>query len=149
MIRNLSLLLAATALQGCATIMHGSSQSLAVFTEPAGASCKLERDGIMIGSIAPTPGTVRIDKSKNDILVTCTREGFETTAIRHVSEFGGATIANALVGGLIGVAVDAASGANFPYPPEARLILQPPGAPPVVQPTPARVHPENAPPKTQ
>ena len=141
-------ILALLSLPGCATIMHGSTQSLAVITEPPGAACKLERDGVMIGSVAPTPGTVRIDKSKNDILVTCNREGFETTAIRHVSEFGGATIANAVVGGLIGVAVDAASGANFPYPTEARLILQPPGAPPVVQPTPATVHPENKPNRT-
>ncbi len=145
MIRQVPLLLAALALPGCATIMHGSSQSLAVITEPPGATCKLEREGIMIGNIAPTPGTARIEKNKNDILVTCDREGFETTAIRHVSDFGGATIANAVAGGLIGVAVDAISGANFPYPPEARLILQPPGAPRVVQPTPARVHPESPP----
>ncbi len=143
-----SLRLAAVALlslPGCATIMHGSTQSLSVITEPPGAACKLERDGIMIGSVSPTPGTLRIDKNKNDILVTCNREGFEATAVRHVSEFGAATIANVVAGGLIGVAVDAISGANFPYPPEARLILQPPGAPRVVQPTPTTVHPETKP----
>jgi hypothetical protein len=137
-------ILALLLLPGCATVMHGSSQNVAVITEPPGAACTLERDGVMIGSVSPTPGTVRIDKGKNDILVTCNREGFEATAIRHVSEFGGATVANVIAGGIIGVAVDAISGANFPYPAEARLILQPPGAPPVVQPTPITVHPERS-----
>ncbi len=132
--RRLPLLLLLASLPGCATIVHGNSQNLTVTTNPPGAACRLEREGVALGVVAPTPGTVRIEKSKNDIVVTCTRDGFDATTRRHASEFGGTTFGNVIVGGLIGVAVDAASGANFPYHPEVVLNLQPPGAPPVQQP---------------
>ena len=126
-------------LPGCATIMHSNSQSVSIITDPAGASCNMARDGGIIGTVATTPGSARIDKAKADIMVTCRLAGFDATTVKHVSEFGGATFANAIAGGLIGVAVDAISGANFPYPDEVRMIMQPPAAPPVVQPNPARV----------
>jgi hypothetical protein len=131
---RLAAILALACLPGCATIIHGTSQNVTVTTNPAGASCRLDRDVVAIGMIAPTPGTLRVDKSKNDIVVTCNREGHDATTVRHASEFGGATFGNAVVGGLIGVAVDAASGANFPYPPEVVMNLQVTGGPPVVQP---------------
>lgn len=38
---------------------------------------------------------------------------------------------NILLGGLVGVVVDAASGANFDYPAEVRLELAPLDSPPV------------------
>jgi hypothetical protein len=137
-VRKLFPILLAALLPGCATLVKGTSQNLTVTTNPTGASCRLEREGVVLGLIAPTPGTIRIDKSRHDIEVNCTRDGFESTTVRHASEFGGATFGNAIAGGLIGVAVDAASGANFPYPAEVVLNLQPQGAPPVEQPKPLR-----------
>lgn len=127
-------LLLLLALPGCATIVHGANQNLTVTTNPPGASCRLERDGQVVGIANPTPATVRITKGKSDIIATCTREGHDSTTHNHISEFGGATFANVIAGGLIGVAVDAASGANYPYPPEFTINLQPTGGAPVTQP---------------
>lgn len=127
-------LLLLLALPGCATIMHGANQNLTVTTNPPGASCRLERDGVALAVANPTPATVRISKGRSDIIATCTLDGHDPTTYNHISEFGGATFANAIVGGFIGVAVDAASGANFPYPAEFVINLQPTGGPPVTQP---------------
>jgi len=41
------------------------------------------------------------------------------------SKFSGATIGNVLAGGLIGIAVDAASGANNFYPDQVTVLMQP------------------------
>ena len=94
-------LLAFLLLPGCATIVQGAGQNLTVTTNPAGASCRLERQGAAVGVIAPTPGTLRLDKSRQELVVTCSREGHDPTTARHVSEFGPATFGNFIVGGLI------------------------------------------------
>lgn len=129
------LALAALLLPGCATIVTGgSNQNLTVSTNPAGASCRVEREGAAVGIISPTPGTLRIEKSRHDLEVTCERAGHDATKVKHTSDFIPATFGNIIVGGLIGVAVDAISGANFSYPSELVVNLQVTGGPPVVQP---------------
>lgn len=137
--RLLPLLLLTVALPGCATLVEGTSQSMTVTTNPAGASCTLDRQGERLGAIAPTPGTLRVDKSKNDMAVTCAKEGYQTATTSHSPKFVGTTFGNLIAGGLIGVVVDAASGANFRYPDEVRVDLAP-TAPPV-----AGLSPEVAP----
>ena len=91
-------ILALACLPGCATIVQGTSQNVTVTTNPAGASCRLARDGTAIGMIAPTPGTLRVDRGRNDIVVTCNREGHDATTVRHASEFGGAVGSGVLDG---------------------------------------------------
>ncbi len=141
MLLRLASLLALLLLPGCATITQGGAQNVTVTTNPPGASCRLERGDTAIGIIAPTPGTLRVDKGRNDLMVICTRDGHDVTTVRHPAEFGGATFGNIIIGGLIGVAVDAASGANFSYYPELVINLQATGGPPVVQPArPIPVH---------
>lgn len=55
-------------LSGCATIIEGTGQSINVTTAPPGANCTIDRAGARLGQVSPTPGTLRIDKSKNDIV---------------------------------------------------------------------------------
>ena len=140
-------LLAFLLLPGCATITQGGAQNVTVSTNPPGASCRLERGSTAVGIIAPTPGTLRVDKGRNDLMVTCTRDGHDATTVRHPAEFGGATFGTIIAGGLIGVAVDAASGANFSYYPELVINLQVTGGPSVVQP--ARPIPVHIPPSPE
>ena len=112
-----SLLIAPLALlSACATIVNGSSQSVTVSTTPPGASCTLDRLGMRVGAITPTPGSIRLDKSKNDLSVTCTKDGYQTATTTHSPRFSGATFGNLLLGGPVGAIVDASSGANYTYP---------------------------------
>ncbi|WP_428390726.1 hypothetical protein [Lichenicoccus sp.] len=112
-------------LPGCATIVNGSNQNLTVSTNPAGAQCTVSRAGRVLGMVNPTPGSVRIDKSKNDLSVTCKKDGFRVATISQTPSFGGMTFGNILAGGAVGFIVDAASGANYTYPSEVRLDMEP------------------------
>ena len=124
-----SLLLAAlsatAALTGCATLVKGSSQSVIVKTDPPGAICTLSRQGKEIAVVNPTPGTVTVEKSKNAVAVSCTRSGYLESAGTINSEFQAMTFGNILFGGLIGVAIDAGSGAMNEYEPSITLTLIP------------------------
>lgn len=119
-------------LAGCATLVEGTSQPMAINTTPPGASCAVEQGAQHAGTVAPTPGSLTLSKSREDLAVTCTKAGFQTATVQYKSEFVGTTFANFLVGGAVGFIVDAASGANFKYPKQIDLGLVPlPPAPSV------------------
>lgn len=121
-------------LSACATLVNGSSQNVTVFTNPPGANCTLDRIGARVGAISATPGSVRLDKSKNDLSVTCAKDGYQTATVSRAPSFGAATFGNIIAGGVIGVVVDAASGANYSYPDDIRMDLAAnpaPAAPPM------------------
>lgn len=122
--RLLALLLVAL-LPACATVTSGTSQNISVISEPPGATCQLQRDGSVVGVVNPTPGTVNVSKSNRDMAVNCSRPG-SLPAVQVVrAEFQGMTAGNILLGGVIGLAVDAASGAMAQYPTTVTVILPP------------------------
>lgn len=117
--------MAGIVVSGCATITTGSNQSITVLTDPSGAECRLDRKGSAVAIINPTPGTVQVDKSKDTIAIRCRKEGFQDTAGTLSSEFQGMTFGNIIFGGIIGVAVDAGSGALNEYPSQVSIVLIP------------------------
>lgn len=116
---------AVTLLASCATVTSGTTQTIGIVSEPGGATCEMRRDGALLASVHLTPEVIRIPRSKNDIELVCKRDGYEPTTEIIESKFSGATIGNFLAGGLIGVAVDAASGANNFYPDQVTVLMQP------------------------
>ncbi|ODT98937.1 MAG: hypothetical protein ABS83_03360 [Rhodospirillales bacterium SCN 65-16] len=109
----------------CATVVGGTTQDVLVESQPPGAECKVDRLGANIGVVKPTPGRVNIARSKDNVIVSCTQEGYEQSNEVLVSSFTGATVGNLLLGGLVGVVVDAASGANNKYPDRVLIVLTP------------------------
>jgi hypothetical protein len=114
-LKTIFCVLGVLALPGCATVMEGTAQSVSIDSEPSGANCQINRAGTEMGSVT-TPGSVHIDKSKNDLSVTCEKSGYQTATVSSSPHFVGTTFGNILIGGLVGVAVDAATGANYTYP---------------------------------
>jgi uncharacterized protein YceK len=112
-------------LSGCATIFEGTSQSVSISTDPAGADCTVDRHGSRVGQVNPTPGSIHIDKSKDDLSVLCKLPGYQSATMTESPKFQGTTFGNIVAGGLVGVVVDAASGANFAYPDAVRVTLAP------------------------
>jgi TonB family protein len=110
-----STVLCGAALSGCATAIEGTSQGIAITTLPAaGATCVLSgREGSW--SVV-SPGVVRVEKSKEDIAVHCSKPGWQDAAATIPSNFQGWTLGNIVLGGLVGVGVDAATGAIHEYP---------------------------------
>ncbi|MEO3474736.1 hypothetical protein AAFN86_22925 [Roseomonas sp. CAU 1739] len=128
MLRRLMLLaILGLGLPACATITTGTSHSLTVITEPPGAVCELRRSDNIIGVVNPTPGTVRISKSSREIAVRCNRDGLPEAVATVQPGFQAMTAANLLLGGLIGIAVDAASGAAGTYPSSITVAMVAPG----------------------
>jgi uncharacterized protein YceK len=109
------LLMPALGLGGCASIIKGTSQSIAISTPPAtGAECTLTSSQ---GSWSVlTPGAVTVERSKEDIQARCVKPGYEDAVAMIPSNFEGWTVGNLVFGGLIGVGVDAATGALNQYP---------------------------------
>lgn len=72
-------------------------------------------------------------KTENDLVITCKKEGFEDASLTVPAEFSAATVGNILAGGIIGIGVDAASGANYSYTKETSVPMTPAGTeiPPV------------------
>lgn len=123
---HLALAIAFAALAtGCATITTGTTQTIGVKTNPEGADCQFTREGTLVGRVNPTPGTIQIGKGYGNITVSCRKDGYEELAGTVGSEFQAMTLGNILLGGIIGVAVDAASGALAKYPESVTFTLVP------------------------
>lgn len=117
------LALIAFGLVGCSSIIEGTSQEIAVNTTPAGADCALQREGMTIARVNPTPGAATIRKDKHDITIVCSKKGYEQSTYINKSDVAGATVGNVLAGGLIGWAVDSASGADNKYTSPVNMSL--------------------------
>ncbi|WP_298610051.1 PEGA domain-containing protein [uncultured Thiothrix sp.] len=125
---SLKLLMTTTAillsLTGCATVTRGSTEALVIESEPSGAQVQLSN-----GMKGTTPTSFKV-KRKNDLTVTVSKPGYETASINVTSQMagsGGAAMAgNVLVGGIIGMAVDASSGATKELKPNpVKITLNP------------------------
>jgi len=132
-VRTAIIALTALSLGGCATVMEGTGQSVAVATNPPGATCSIDREGVRLGQVASTPGSIHIDKSGKDLQVSCSKDGYRPATIAQSPHFTGTTFGNILIGGGIGAIVDASTGANYEYPAQISMDLVPlhpaPGAP--------------------
>jgi hypothetical protein len=118
-------LLGAFALAACASITKGTNQIVAVNTPGvAGATCTLTSPAI--GSqLVVTPGTVTLEKSKESVAVRCTKECYVEGGGVIASNMEAMTAGNIILGGVIGLGVDAASGAMNKYTPEIQVVMTP------------------------
>jgi hypothetical protein len=122
-------LAALTQVVGCASIVSGSNQSVTVETRAAaggsiaGATCKLVNDK---GTwYVTTPGSTTIHRSYEDLGVSCQKDAYAPGTVSAKSSTKGMAFGNILFGGLIGVGVDASTGAAYDYPPLITVALEP------------------------
>ncbi len=129
-------ILATTALStGCASITRGTTDTVTVKSVPEGAAISTD-----IGLSCPAAPCSFEVKRKTEFTAYADKQGYRRGSIRigtkMAGEGGAALAGNILVGGIVGVGVDAATGAtldHFPNP--ATIVLQPLGA----APAPARI----------
>ena len=124
-LRATRLACATFSLGACATVTRGSHQAWTVETTPGGAAAKTN-----IGfACDATPCTWKMQRKK-EFDITITKPGFKpyTTHITNqIGGKGGAALAgNVLVGGIIGIGVDAATGASKDLTPNPlKVTLEP------------------------
>ena len=105
--------LVAIASLGCATIIHGSTQKVEITSNPPGASVLVLPDQKKL----VTPGTVELERKRVHTVL------FELDGCRPATGYldrlnSNATIGNAVLGGLIGMAIDYDSGAVYRLDPD-------------------------------
>lgn len=130
-IKSCGLAAAVISLSACATITRGSSQKFAIVTTPTAADVKLST-----GQTCVSPCDLKL-KRKHGFTVTASKTGYkEATAVVDARVRGGGIAGgagNIIAGGLIGIAVDASSGAmNDLTPNPLQLTLQPLAVAPAV-----------------
>jgi hypothetical protein len=108
------------ALNGCATIMHGSMQDISVTTDPADA------DLVVDGNLHyKSPATIAM-KRKDDHTVEVSRAGYKNEKVDIKGTMSAAVLGDFLAGGAIGYGIDAATGAQIRLVPEkVEVRLQP------------------------
>lgn len=99
-------------LSGCATIMTGPTQKVPVTSNPSGALAKVD------GSVsAVTPAIFTLER-KTDHTIEISKEGYRTSTVILRHTLSGAAGGNILLGGIIGGAIDAGTGALYKLTPE-------------------------------
>lgn len=113
-------------LAGCATITKGTTQAVAVSTPGApGATCTLTSGGIGGSKTLTTPATLVLDKSQDNIQVVCKKECFQDAVGIIASHTETMAAGNIVAGGVVGLGIDAASGAMNRYNADNQFAMVP------------------------
>ena len=123
--RRVWLMLLVGGVSGCSGAAPGGPAPVAIETNPAGATCTVQRGGTVLGVVA-TPGSLAVGPSEKDLTVTCTKPGFQTATGTVKAIYKGVGLGQLLTGGAAAVVEDAAKGTDFHYDPAgANLTLAP------------------------
>jgi hypothetical protein len=113
---------------GCATIVTGTSQPVAINTPGvagvAGAVCTLSSPKIGDLTVV-TPATVTLKRADHDVMVACKKECFEEGTAVIPAGVEAMAAGNILVGGVVGAGLDIYSGAINKYASGADVAMVP------------------------
>ena len=105
-------LLATISLSACATIIHGPKQQVTISSNPTAAAVMV--DGNPVGN---TPVTTKLTR-KDKHVVNITLDGYRPLEMRLSRDVDGWVWGNLLLGGFIGLAVDAITGSMYKIDPD-------------------------------
>jgi len=122
--RWLIILALAATCGGCASVTRGTTDQVQILSEPEGAEARTS-----MRHTCTTPCTLQFSR-KDEFIVTASKPGYHTVEMPVSTRVAGAGAAgfagNVLLGGVIGMAVDAASGATLEhYPNPVMLTMLP------------------------
>ena len=129
--RILGIMMLGATLAGCASATRGWDEQISIASTPSGATAKLS--GPNNSPSCVTPCVVQVRRS-DEITVSFEKEGFEPQVVALTKEIAGTGAAgfagNILLGGIIGMGVDAATGAALDHKPNPVIVTLQPIAPP-------------------
>jgi hypothetical protein len=125
--RNISILaLIALALScgGCASVTRGWTEQMQITSNPADAQARTS-----LGQTCTTPCTLQVNR-KDEFSVTISKPGYHSAEVAVTTRVAGAGVAglagNVLLGGVVGIGVDAVSGAALEHYPNPVVATLPP-----------------------
>ena len=96
---------------GCATIVHGGRQKIPVKSTPSGATVTINKIRVN------TPGVIKLSRFEPTAVLRFEKEGYEPVEVTLVRTMDGWIWGNVAIGGIIGVAIDFATGAAYQLSP--------------------------------
>jgi hypothetical protein len=119
----------AAALGGCASVTRGTTENISISSTPSGAEATIT--GLEVPTACITPCAI-VAKRNADLSVSFAKQGYEPEVVQLTKEIPGAGAAgfagNILAGGLIGMGVDAATGAAQDHKPNPVIVTLRPAA---------------------
>jgi len=114
-------------LSGCATITTGTTQTIMLTTEKDvhDAHCELTDTKGGKWYVPSTPGSASVRKGDGPMSIVCKKDGYKPAVMSVDETITGATFGNIILGGGIGVLVDAASGTAQEYPDTVTVWMEP------------------------
>ena len=110
---------------GCASITKGTTQVVSINTPGvSGATCVLTSSSVGSKTIS-TPAAVTLEKGQDAVIVRCSKECYEDGVGTIASNMESMTAGNILLGGVIGLGVDAATGAMNKYSADTSILMTP------------------------
>lgn len=115
-------------LTSCASIMHGSTETVTVQTTSntgplQAAQCDLSNHK---GDwIVTTPETVNVHRGSEPLEVKCTKSGYQEADEAVQADTSGAVYGNIILGGGLGATVDTVNGAAWKYPKSITVSMNP------------------------
>ncbi len=104
----------------CATITRGTTSQVQIQSNPSGAEARTS-----MGHLCTTPCTLQFAR-RDEFVVTISKPGYHTEEIPVTTRVAGAGAAgaagNVLVGGLVGLTVDVATGAPLEHYPNPIVV---------------------------
>ena len=121
--KGISLVVALGLLTGCATITKGTTQVISLDTPGApGAQCILTSSSVGTKQVT-TPVNISLPKGSDNITVRCNKKCFQPGVGVISSNVEGMTAGNVILGGVIGLGVDAATGAMNKYNSNNQILM--------------------------
>ena len=120
-------------ISACATLTKGTTQPVVLATPGVpGAQCTLNSPSIGT-KVVTTPASIVLDKSQNSITVVCKKQCYQDGTGIISSNTETMAAGNILAGGVIGLGIDAASGAMNKYNSDNQIAMVPiPGCKPTL-----------------
>ncbi|MBR0994133.1 PEGA domain-containing protein [Bradyrhizobium japonicum] len=114
-------------LGGCASVTRGTTENISISSTPSGVEAVVS--GMEVPTTCTTPCSVVV-KRNADISITFQKEGYEPQVVpltRDIPTAGAAGFAgNLLLGGVVGMGVDAATGAATDHKPNPVIVTMQP-----------------------
>lgn len=144
--RSFGIVALSVMLGGCASVTRGTTENISISSTPSGVEAVVS--GLEVPTTCTTPCAV-VAKRSADITITFEKEGYQSQTVQLTKEVSGTGAAgfagNLLAGGLIGMGVDAATGAATDHKPNPVIVTMQPSVPHAAPRAPKKPRPPRAP----
>lgn len=111
-IQKILIAISITSLASCASIIHGTTQTIGISSSPLNAQITIDKK-----SMGKTPYFAELDRGSEHVIII-QLNGYKTEKLLITKSISGWTFGNILLGNIIGLGIDLATGGLYELSPE-------------------------------